>query len=252
LMGSVPDGRRVVLVTGASSGIGYAIAERLLADGFAVTCAVRHRSWEQEDACERLVALGPVRVVAGDLANADTPARLVDEALSTAGRLDAIVSNAGVTLAGPVLDHTNEDFDSLFAIDVRAAFLLARSAAAELKRTQGSIVFVTSVHEHEPRSGLVLYAAAKAALGMLSRGLALELAPRGIRVNAVAPGVIATARNTEAEALADRIPVGAPGKPGDVAAAVSFLLGDDARYVTGASLIVDGGLLQASIPVPAG
>jgi hypothetical protein len=109
----------------------------------------------------------------------------------------------------------------------------------------GSIVNVTSVHEHIPRPGFTLYSAAKAALGMISRSLALELAEHGIRVNSVAPGVIATERNTDdAEDLAADVPLGRAGTPEEVAALVSWLAGDESRYVTGASYVVDGGMLQ--------
>jgi glucose 1-dehydrogenase len=110
----------------------------------------------------------------------------------------------------------------------------------------GAIVNVTSVHEHVPRTGFALYASAKAALGMLTRSLALELAP-SIRVNAVSPGAIATERNEEAESLAEEIPLGRPGDPAEVASVVAFLLSDDARYMTGASVLVDGGALQQTI-----
>ena len=116
----------------------------------------------------------------------------------------------------------------------------------------GSIVNVTSVHEHVPRPGFVLYAAAKAALGMLTRGLALELAPRRIRVNAVAPGAIATERNEEADTLVPEIPLGRAGAPAEVAALVSFLAGPETAYVTGASFLIDGGMAQQVVTQPAG
>jgi NAD(P)-dependent dehydrogenase (short-subunit alcohol dehydrogenase family) len=173
------------------------------------------------------------------------PERLVAKTADELGRLDALVNNAGVTVAKPALELTAADFDSIFAIDVRAAFLLSQCAAARMNEG-GAIVNVTSVHEHVPRAGFALYSAAKAALGMLTRSLALELAP-GIRVNAVAPGAIATERNEEADALVDEIPLGRPGEPEEVASVVAFLLSDDARYMTGASVVVDGGALQQTI-----
>jgi hypothetical protein len=173
------------------------------------------------------------------------PERLVSEVGEALGGIDALVNNAGVTVAKPALELTAEDFDSIFSIDVRAAFLLSQHAARRMA-AGGSIVNVTSVHEHVPRAGFALYAAAKAALGMLTRGLALELAPT-IRVNAVAPGAIATERNEEADALAAEIPLGRPGDPAEVASVVAFLLSDDARYMTGASVVVDGGALQQTI-----
>jgi hypothetical protein len=163
-----------------------------------------------------------------------------------------LVNNAGVTSAKPALDLTAEDFDRIFTINVRGAFLLARSAALSMKESGGgSIVNITSVHEHIPRPGFALYAAGKAALGMLTRSLALELAADGIRVNAVAPGAIATERNKEADALIPEIPLGRPGEPEEVAGLVSYLAGDEARYVSGASFVIDGAMAQQVVQKPA-
>jgi NAD(P)-dependent dehydrogenase (short-subunit alcohol dehydrogenase family) len=179
------------------------------------------------------------------LSDPEVPERLVAEAVGELGRIDALVNNAGITVAKPALDLTAEDFDSIFSVDVRAAFLLSQCAARRMD-AGGAIVNVTSVHEHVPRAGFALYASAKAALGMLTRSLALELAPE-IRVNSVAPGAIATERNDEAESLVAEIPLGRPGEPAEVASVVAFLLSDDARYMTGASVVVDGGALQQTI-----
>ncbi len=143
-----------------------------------------------------------------------------------------------------MLDLTAHDFDLTFAVDVRASFLLAQAAAGQMP-DGGSIVNITSVHEHIPRPGLAVYAAAKAALGMLSRALAVELAERRIRVNSVAPGVIATARNEgDAGTLDSEVPLGRPGKPDEVAGLVSWLCSDEAAYVTGQSYVIDGGMTQ--------
>jgi NAD(P)-dependent dehydrogenase (short-subunit alcohol dehydrogenase family) len=117
----------------------------------------------------------------------------------------------------------------------------------------GAIVNITSVHEHIPRPGLSVYAAAKAALGMLSRSLALELAERKIRVNSVAPGVIATLRNVgDAGTLDSEVPLGRPGTPAEVAGLVAWLCSDAAAYVTGQSYIIDGGMTQQVVKIPAG
>jgi NAD(P)-dependent dehydrogenase (short-subunit alcohol dehydrogenase family) len=138
---------------------------------------------------------------------------------------------------------------------VRASFLLAQHAAKRMREQGGggSIVNITSVHEHIPRANFAVYASAKAALGMLTRALALELAEHEIRVNAVAPGVIATPRNKEdAEELDPEVPLGRPGKPEEVAALVAWLCTDDAAYVTGSSYVMDGGMIQQVVKIPAG
>jgi NAD(P)-dependent dehydrogenase (short-subunit alcohol dehydrogenase family) len=177
------------------------------------------------------------------MSDAEVPARLVDETVGAFGRLDVLVNNAGLTVSKPALELTAEDFDSIFSVDVRGAFLCAQAAARAMGEAGGVIVNITSVHEHVPRPGFALYAPAKAALGMLTRSLALELAP-GIRVVSVAPGAIATERNVEADELKPEIPLGRAGTPEEVAACVAWLASDEARYVTGASYLVDGGMAQ--------
>ncbi len=238
----------VALVTGADKGIGRAIAERLQSDGFALVYASRERNDEAGEVFERLSRGGDVHWATGDLSDPAVPKRLVGAARDAFGRLDALVNNAGVTRAKPALELTAGDFDLIFSVDVRAAFLLSKEAAPLLREHGGSIVNVTSVHEHVPRPGFLLYAAAKAALGMLTRGLALELGQDGIRVNAVAPGVIATERNVEADELTPEIPLGRAGTPEDVAALVSWLVSDEAAYVTGSSVLIDGGAIQHVLP----
>jgi NAD(P)-dependent dehydrogenase (short-subunit alcohol dehydrogenase family) len=177
------------------------------------------------------------------MADPDVPARLVEETLAAFGRLDVLVNNAGITLSKPALELTAEDFETLFSVDVRGAFLCAQAAARAMGEEGGVIVNITSVHEHVPRPGFALYAPAKAALGMITRSLALELAP-SVRVVSVAPGAIATERNVEADDLKPEIPLARSGKPEEVAALVAWLASDEAHYVTGASYIIDGGLAQ--------
>ena len=181
--------------------------------------------------------------VSGDLSDPAVPARLVDEAAKALGGLDVLVNNAGITVSKPALELTADDFDAIFSVDVRAAFLASVAAARLMRERGGVIVNITSVHEYVPRPGFALYAPAKAALGMLTRSLALELAP-AIRVVSVAPGAIATERNVEADSLRPEIPLERAGRPEEVAALVSWLVSEEARYATGASYLLDGGMAQ--------
>jgi NAD(P)-dependent dehydrogenase (short-subunit alcohol dehydrogenase family) len=242
---------RVALVTGADTGIGWAIARRLQTDGFALGFHTRDDADDARGRYEEIAIGGRAEWLVDDVSDSDACERLVRETVDKLGRIDVLVNNAGVTAAKPALELKVEDFDKLFAIDVRAPFLLSTAAARAMKGSGGAIVNITSVHEHVPRPGFALYASAKAALGMLTRALALELAVDGIRVNAVAPGVIATERNKEANELVPEIPLGRPGEPEEVAALVSYLAGDESRYVSGASYLIDGALTQQVVRKPA-
>jgi 3-oxoacyl-[acyl-carrier protein] reductase len=244
------ESRRVALVTGAGKGIGFAIAERLQRDGYALGFATPRDDDESRRAFEQLQD-GPVEWVWGDLSDAEVPQRLVRQVAEKFGRFDVLVNNAGLSTAGPVLELTVEDFDRTFAVDVRAAFLASQEAARAMGDAGGVIVNITSIHEHVPRPGFSIYAAAKAALGMLTRGLAIELAPK-IRVVSVAPGVIATERNVEAQELGLEVPLGRPGQPAEVAELVAWVVSDAARYVTGTSILIDGGMAQKVVDRPAG
>jgi 3-oxoacyl-[acyl-carrier protein] reductase len=244
------ESRRVALVTGAGKGIGFAIAERLQRDGYALGFATPRDDDESRRAFERLQD-GPAEWVSGDLSDAEVPQRLVRQVAEKFGRFDVLVNNAGLSTAGPVLELTVEDFDRTFAVDVRAAFLASQEAARAMGDAGGVIVNITSIHEHVPRPGFSIYAAAKAALGMLTRGLAIELAPK-IRVVSVAPGVIATERNVEAQELGSEAPLGRPGQPAEVAELVAWVVSDAARYVTGTSILIDGGMAQKVVDRPAG
>jgi NAD(P)-dependent dehydrogenase (short-subunit alcohol dehydrogenase family) len=241
---------KVALVTGANTGIGLAIAKRLLADGFALGYATAANDEAAKATLEELQ--GEIAWVYGDLSDPNVPEQLVGETVEKLGRIDVLVNNAGVVTAKPFFDLTVADFDLTFAVDVRASFLLAQSAARRMTNG-GSIVNITSVHEHIPRPNMSVYAAAKAALGMLTKSLAIELADLNIRVNSVAPGVIATPRNEgDAHTLDSEVPLGRAGKPEEVANLVSWLASDEAAYVTGSSYIIDGGMVQQVVKMPAG
>lgn len=244
--------QRVALVTGANTGIGWAIAQRLQRDGFALGFHTHRDDDEAREQFEEIAGAGPAHWVHGDVADPVLPERIVRETREALGPLDVLVNNAGVSTAKPALELSAEDFDHIFGVDVKGAFLLSVAAAKDMRTGGGGVIVnVTSVHELVPRPGFALYAAAKAALGMLTRSLALELAPDGIRVNSVAPGAIATERNEEADDLSAEIPLGRPGTPEEVAAVVSFLVRADASYVSGASILVDGAMAQQVVTQPA-
>lgn len=215
-----------------------------MGDGFALGFATHGRGEGDQRVFEALSARGAVEWVAGDLADPEIPARLVDEVAARFGRLDALVNNAGVTLSKPALELTADDFETIFGVDVRAAFLASQAAARAMGEGGGVIVNITSVHEYVPRRGFALYAPAKAALGMMTRSLALELAP-AVRVVAVAPGAIEVERTrSDADELRKEIPLRRAGRPEEVAALVSWLVSDEAAYATGTSFLLDGGLAQ--------
>jgi NAD(P)-dependent dehydrogenase (short-subunit alcohol dehydrogenase family) len=249
---------KVALVTGANTGIGLAIAQRLLADGYSLGYATADNEERHKGPFDDLVAEhGKKRLhwVHGDLADPAVPEQLVSGVVDALGRIDVLVNNAGLSTAKPFFELTVDDFDLTFDVDVRASFLLAQQAATHMRDQGGggSIVNITSVHEHIPRANFAVYASAKAALGMLTRALALELAEHNVRVNSVAPGVIATPRNeSDAEALDPEVPLGRPGRPEEVASLVSWLCTDEAAYVTGSSYVMDGGMIQQVVKIPAG
>ena len=184
---------RVALVTGANTGIGLAIAERFLADGWALGYATQENEEKHEGPVADLRSrYGDDRIhwSWGNIAEAEMPEQLVSETVDTLGRIDALVNNASLSTAKPFLELTVDDFDVTFDVDVRGSFPAAQAATRRMKEQGGgSMVNITSVHEHVPRPHFAVYAAAKAALGMLSRAFAVELADFGIRVNSVAPGV---------------------------------------------------------------
>ena len=237
--------RPVVLVTGAARRVGAAIARRLHAAGFDVALHRRASAAEMAALAAELEAARPrsTAMLAGELGDDAVPARLVAETLARFGRLDALVNNASAFFPTPLGSTTPAQFDELFAANARAPFFLAQAAAPALRAARGAIVNLADIHGERPLRDHAPYCMAKAALIMLTRALALELAP-DVRVNAVAPGAILWPEQEKPDAAKDavlaRVPLRRTGEPDDVAEAVRWLL-QDARYTTGEVLHVDGG-----------
>ncbi len=243
-----------VLITGASRGIGRAVCERLALDGAQVAACASAHGGELEQLVTQIRAAGGTAVpLLGDLQDVATPERLVAEAAAALGGLDAVVGNAGISVPGALATLDVADWDKVFAVNVRAQWLLARAAYPWLQQTRGSLVTVASMSGVQPYAGIGAYSATKAALIMLTRQLAQEWAPDGIRVNCVSPGLVRTPLTQrvydQAEARRARealVPLHRIAEAGpDIAGSVAFLLGPDAAYMTGHNLLVDGGLLDS-------
>ncbi len=238
-------GRRA-LVTGGSRGIGAEIVRRLAADGAAVAFTYGSSAAEAEKLVAEVAADGGTAVaIQADSADPEQVAGAVDETVSKLGGLDILVNNAGVAYMGDIESFTVEQFDRLVAINVRAVFVAIQRAVPHLGEG-GRIINIGSINaDRVPGPGLSIYAMSKAAVAGLTRGLARDFGPRGITVNNVQPGPIATDMNPEMGEFADSLhavmAIGRHGQPREVASVVSYLAGPEAGYVTGANWNVDGG-----------
>ena len=237
------------IITGAANGIGRATALRFAAEGARVTLNDLDQA-ALDDLVETIaIAGGAALGVAGDVSSAADVRSLVAEAVAAYGRVDILVANAGVIPEADLPSGTAELWDRTMAIDARGMFLSCKFAAAEmLKVGGGAIVCLSSVSGFVGQKGQVIYGPAKFAASGLTKHLAVELAAQGIRVNAVAPGTINTAAVARMDpegiaAGAARHPMGRIGEPAEVASAILFLASDEASFITGAILPVDGGFL---------
>ena len=251
---------KVIIVTGASAGIGKELSLAFLRKGGRVVACSRHLENLEplEDAWERNE--GELLTAGCDVSQAQDVQRLVDSALQRFGTIDYLVNNAGIYPCTPFLELSEQEWDQVQGTNLKGPFLCSRAVAGAMisRGVRGSIVNVSSTASLLARPGVAHYASSKAGLNMLTKALALELAPNGIRVNAVLPGLILTERVQsqlkDPEALVEhraklaRIPLKQEGDPLDLVHAVLYFLSEGARYTTGSLLIVDGGY---SLGIPA-
>lgn len=239
---TAPQTGRTAVVTGGSGGIGSAIAGVLARQG--ATVVVVDASDRAEAVAEEI---GGIAVVE-DLTDPESPTRIVDRAVAAAGSVDILVNAAGIQVRTAAVDIDPEDWERLVAVNLTAAYRLTQAATKALAAARGAIVNIVSLSADRAVAGIVPYGATKAGLVQLTKGLAVELGPLGIRVNAVAPGYVRTPM-TEVmldqpefrDRVLQRIPLGRLADGEDIADVVAFLASDAARYMTGTVLPVDGG-----------
>ena len=240
------------IVTGGSRGIGRAIALGFAREGADLVVTYAHDEAAASAVVDQILALGRVGLaVRADLAVREEIAALVERAVAALGRVDVLVNNAGLLTRRPFLEVPPEELDRVIDVDLKGPFLLGQAVARQMVRQGGggSIINITSISAARASPGLAHYQCAKAGVFMLTRGMALELAPYGIRVNAIAPGLTATDINRQQREeqpevwrqRAARIPLGRAGVPEDHVGAAVFLASDESSWVTGATLVIDGG-----------
>ncbi len=243
---------KIIIVTGATSGIGRATAEAFGREGGSLVLVGRQETVLGEVAAQVRAAGGQAATVAADLTTVDAPDRVVSAALAAFGHIDVLVNAAGVIASGALEATTDEIWDTMMAVNLRAPFRLMRAAAPHLTLRKGAIVNVSSVNGLRSFPGVLAYNVSKAAVDHLTRCAAIEMAPSGVRVNAVNPGVTVTNLHrrsgmdeTKYAAFLERSkethPLGRPGQPDDIAALILFLASDRAGWMTGETIPIDGG-----------
>lgn len=245
---------RTAIVTGSSSGIGQAIALRLAKEGANVIIDyVGHR--EGADETLRLIEAGGASgvIVQADISKQEDIQNLIHQAWERYGNADILVNNAGMEKKADFWDVTWDDYEKVLGVNLRGPFFLTQSFVRRLRDTKkpGKVINISSVHEDMAFPGFSTYCVSKGGMRMLTRDLAVELAPLGITINNVAPGAIATPINKallndkpKLEALLTKIPLHRMGTPEEVANVVAFLASEEADYITGATLTIDGGLTR--------
>lgn len=242
---------KVALVTGGGRGIGRAIALGLAREGADVAIGYASHEAAARAVVGEIQALGRRAIgVRGDVAAPGTAARLVAETVATFGRIDVLVNNAGVLRRTPFLEIAEEEWDRILDTNLKGVFLIGQAVARQMvaQGGGGKIINISSLNQFNAGLNVAHYSVSKAGVGMLTKAMALELAPHDIRVNAIAPGLIETDMNRQDIARDDfregrlaRIPLKLIGRPDDLVAIATLLASDDARLITGATFNVDGG-----------
>lgn len=239
----------VAIVTGASKGIGAAIALQLAKDGYHVVINYNGNQAKAEMVKSQCDGFCESAVIQGDVSKSEDCQRIVNFALEQFGGLDVLVNNAGITRDNLLLRMSEEEYDGVMDTNLKGTWLMSKHAIKILLKNEGRIVNIASVVGRSGNAGQTNYASSKAGVIGFTKSLALEVAKRKVRVNAVAPGFIssdmtASLNETQTQTMLDKIPLGNFGTPQDVADLVSFLVSPQSRYITGQTIGVDGGMVM--------